>query len=450
MTLYQNVLETVGNTPLIRLHRIAPHLPVELYGKFEAANPGGSTKDRIGIGMIEAAEKEGRLKPGGIIIEATAGNTGVGLALAAAIRGYRCIFTLPDKMSEEKVRLLQAFGAEVVRTPSNVPPDSPESYNGVADRLAKEIPGAFRPSQFANQANPDAHYKTTGPEIWKDTSGRVDVFVAGAGTGGTISGVGRYLKEQKPSIKIVLADPEGSILSGDSPHQFLVEGIGEDFIPYTFTRQVVDEFVRISDRESFTIARRLAREEGLLVGSSAGTAVAAAIKYAERLKGGEVVVAMLSDTGRNYISKMFNEKWLEAHDLIDAGTKQLTVHDVVKMKKKELVMEIEHNATISEAIILMHKNNISQLPVVKDRKAVGNVNEKNLMQLIHQGVDIAGPVESVMGAPFPTVHKTTDINEVFRLLMGPNPAVMVEEDEKMVGILTPLDLVDCWTKRSKA
>ncbi len=450
MALYQNVLETIGNTPLIRLNRIAPHLPVELYGKFEAANPGGSTKDRIGISMIEAAEKEGKLKPGGTIIEATAGNTGVGLALAAAIRGYRCIFTLPDKMSEEKVRLLQAFGAEVVRTPSNVPPDSTESYNGVADRLAKEIPGAFRPSQFANQSNPDAHYRTTGPEIWKDTGGRVDIFVAGAGTGGTISGVGRYLKEQKPSVKIVLADPEGSILSGDSPRKYLVEGIGEDFIPFTFTRQVVDEFVRVSDRESFAVARRLAREEGLLVGSSAGTAVAAAIKYAERLKGGEVVVAMLPDTGRNYLSKMFNEKWLEANHLIDAGAKQLTAHDVIKLKKKERVTGLHHNATISEAVTLMHKNNISQLPVVRDNKAIGSVSEKNLMQLIHQGMAIDSPVETVMGDPFPTVHKATDIDEVFRLLMGPNPAVMVEEDDKTIGILTPLDLIDCWTKRSKA
>lgn len=319
MPLYQNVLETIGRTPLVRLKGIEGDHQIELYGKLEAANPGGSVKDRIGLAMIEAAEREGKLKPGGTIIEATAGNTGVGLALVAAIRGYRCKFVVPDKMSEEKIRLLEAYGAEVVRTRSDVPPDSAENYINLAARLAKETPGAFCASQFTNDANPRAHYLTTGPEIWKDTGGRIDVLVAGVGTGGTISGAGRYLKEKKPEMKIVVADPEGSILSGDSPHQFLVEGIGEDFIPETFDRRVVDDYVRVSDRESFTMARRLAREEGLLVGSSSGTALAAAVKYAKKLKNSEVVVVILPDTGRNYISKIFDEKWLETHGLIEKG-----------------------------------------------------------------------------------------------------------------------------------
>ena len=315
MTRYQSVLDIIGGTPLIRLNKIAKHLPVEMYVKYEAANPGGSIKDRIALAMIEAAEKEGRLKPGGTIVEATAGNTGVGLALAAAVKGYRCIFTVPHKMSDEKVKLLEAFGAEVVRTRDDVPPDSPESYNGVAIRIADEIPGAFRTAQFFNQNNPEAHYLTTGPEIWSDTEGRVDALVCGVGTGGTISGAGKYLKEQRPEVKIVLADPEGSILSGDKPRPFLVEGIGEDFFPETYNPDIVDEFIRISDKESFTIARRLAHEEGLLVGSSSGTAVAAALSYARTLEKGKLVVVVLPDTGRNYLSRIFNEQWLKEHCL---------------------------------------------------------------------------------------------------------------------------------------
>ena len=293
-----NILESIGNTPLVRLNRIGQGLKATLLAKVESLNPGGSVKDRVAVQMIDAAEREGALKPGGVIIEATAGNTGVGLALVAAIRGYRCIFVLPDKMSEDKISLLRAYGAEVVITPTSVPPDSPESYNGVADRLAREIPGAFRPNQFANPNNPLAHYQTTGPEIWEDSGRAVEVFVAGMGTGGTISGTAKYLREKNPRVVIVGADPEGSILSGDAPHSYRVEGIGEDFIPRTFDRQVVDEMVRVSDRDSFNTARKLAREEGLLVGGSAGTAVAAALKYAERLTEHRTIVVLLPDTGQ--------------------------------------------------------------------------------------------------------------------------------------------------------
>src|SRR5262245_51950591 len=279
----QSLLDYVGETPLVRLMRLAEGLPAQVWVKVESMNPGGSVKDRVGIAMIEQAEAEGRLGPGGTIIEATAGNTGVGLAMVAAVKGYRCIFVLPDKMSDEKVRLLKAYGAEIVITPTAVAPDSPESYNGVADRLAREIPGAWRPNQFGNLANPEVHYRSTGPEIWRQTGGRITAFVAGVGTGGTVSGVGQFLKEQDANIKVVGADPEGSVLSGDSPRPWKVEGIGEDFVPRTLNGQVVDEWIRIGDAESFHTARALARREGILAGGSSGTNVAAALRYARRL-----------------------------------------------------------------------------------------------------------------------------------------------------------------------
>src|SRR5262245_14281764 len=295
-----NILQSIGRTPLVRLRHLAQGLSVPVYVKMESQNPGGSVKDRVAVAMITEAERRGHLRPGGTIIEATAGNTGVGLAMVAAVRGYRCIFVLPDKMASEKIALLKAYGAEVVITPTNVPPDSPDSYNGVADRLTREIPGAWRPNQFANMANPEVHYRTTGPEIWEQTEGRVTAFVAGVGTGGTISGVGRYLKERNPEVKIIGADPEGSVLSGGSPKAWKVEGIGEDFVPKTLNSQFVDEWIRVGDAEAFQIARALARREGILVGGSSGTAVAAALRYARRLTGDNLVVALCADTGRNY------------------------------------------------------------------------------------------------------------------------------------------------------
>src|SRR5947207_1960198 len=311
----ETILQSIGKTPLVRLRRLTEGLQANVYVKVEALNPGGSVKDRVGGAMITEAERRGWLRPGGTIIEATAGNTGVGLAMAAAVKGYRCIFVLPDKMSAEKILLLKAYGAEVIITPTNVAPDSPDSYNGVADRLGREIPGSWRPNQFTNLANPEIHYRTTGREIWEQTDGRVTAFVGGVGTGGTVSGVARYLKEQNPDIKIIGADPEGSVLSGDTPRPWKVEGIGEDFVPKTLNSQLVDEWIRIGDAESFHTARALARREGLLVGGSSGTAVAAPLRYARRLGKDHLVVALCADTGRNYLSKFFSDDWLGENHL---------------------------------------------------------------------------------------------------------------------------------------
>src|SRR5262245_49268219 len=308
--MFETILDTVGRTPLVLLNRLCEGLQAKIAVKVEFTNPGGSVKDRVALAMITEAERRGHLRPGGTIIEATAGNTGVGLAMVAAVKGYRCIFVLPDKMSQEKILLLKAYGAEVVVTPTGVAPDSPESYNGVADRLAREIPGAWRPNQFTNMANPEAHYRTTGPEIWQQTDGRVTVFVAGVGTGGTVTGVGRYLKEQNSDIKIIGADPDGSVLSGGSGKPWKVEGIGKDYVPKTLNSQMVDEWIRVTDAESFHIAREIARREGILLGGSSGTNVAAALRYAQRLSGDQLVVAIGADTGRNYLSKFYNDEWL--------------------------------------------------------------------------------------------------------------------------------------------
>ncbi|MFA4966041.1 MAG: cystathionine beta-synthase [Thermoleophilia bacterium] len=447
MKYHQSVLETIGQTPLVRLNRVTDGLPVTLLGKFEAVNPGGSIKDRIGVAMIADAEAHGLLKPGGTIIEATAGNTGVGLALAAAVKGYHCIFVLPDKMSQEKVALLQAYGAEIVLTPSSVAPDSPESYNGVADRLAREISGAFRPGQFGNQRNPEAHYLTTGPEIWRDTEGRIDAFVAGVGTGGTISGVGRYLKERKPEVTVVCADPQGSILSGDSPRAYLVEGIGEDYVPATFDRQVVDEFVRVSDAESFAMARRLAREEGLLVGGSSGTAVAAALKYARRLPAGAVIVAALPDTGRNYLSTFYSDRWLEEHGLAQADRPRISAGDVLHAKRRtDPLISVGSAALVIDAVRALELYDISQLPVIDGGEVVGNVNEAALAKALHDGVDPrATSVADVMGSPPPQIDEATDISEPYRLLLGGHGGVLVAHAGTPVGLLTRYDLLDYWT-----
>jgi len=459
MAQYSSILGAIGRTPLVRLNRIAADIASPIYAKVEFLNPGGSVKDRIGLAMVEAAEREGLLKPGGTIVEGTAGNTGVGLALAAAVKGYRMIAVMPDKMSEDKVSLLRAYGAEVVITPTHVPPDSPESYNGVADRLAREIPGAWHPNQFANPFNPLAHTLTTGPEIWQDSQGQVEVFVAGMGTGGTISGIARHLKEQNPRIAIVGADPEGSILSGDSPHAYKVEGIGEDFIPRTFNRQVVDEMVRVSDKESFNTARRLAREEGILAGGSSGTAVAAALKYARRLRRPQYMVVLLPDTGRNYLSKIFSDRWMQESGFWEDHTRHsLTVGEILANK---LANHVEWPALIfvspqdklSKAITLMETHNISQLPVVEDDRVVGGINESSILKLLNDGLDFANQeVGPVMGKPLPGLDARTDSSEAYRLLLAGAAGIVVTQDAggHCIGVITRSDLIASWVRRGDA
>ncbi|MCX7819051.1 MAG: cystathionine beta-synthase [Kiritimatiellae bacterium] len=445
-----NVLEAIGRTPLIRLNRLAQHLASPIYVKAEFMNPGGSVKDRPALAMIEAAERSGQLRPGGTIIEATAGNTGVGLALVAAVKGYRLIVVMPDKMSEDKMRLLRALGAEVVVTATNVPPDSPDSYNGVADRLAREIPGAFRPNQFANEANPEAHYRTTGPEIWEQTEGRIGVFVAGMGTGGTISGVGRFLKERNPEIRIVGADPEGSILSGDQPRAYLVEGIGEDFVPRTFDRPVVDEMIRVSDRESFQTARRLAREEGILAGGSSGTAVAAALKYAETLSPPRIVVVLLPDTARNYLTKCFNDDWMREHGFWEReNRRRRTLADVLRRKymMPELIA-VAPRDRLRRAVELMHVYNISQLPVIEGGRAVGSLQEATIMKLLLDGIDASNQeVGAVMGRPLPELEEGVDIAAAYRRFLAGAPAILVTKDGAPTGVVTKMDLIDLFIMR---
>ncbi len=449
MRCHENVLATIGRTPLIRLSRVADGVPAMLLAKVECFNPGGSVKDRVGLRMIEDAEEKGLLKPGGTIVEATAGNTGAGLALVAAIKGYRSIFVLPDKMSEDKINLLKAYGAEVVITPTSVPPDSPESYNGVAERLAREIPGAYRPNQFANPENPAAHYHSTGPEIWEDTDGKVDVFVAGMGTGGTISGTGKYLKEKNPNIVVVGADPAGSVLSGDAPRSYKVEGVGEDFIPATFNRQAIDEMVRVTDAESFAMARRLAREEGLLVGGSAGMATAAAVKYSRRMAPGKVVVVLLPDTGRNYLTRIFSDTWMRENGFSSEVPESCTAGDVVRSKRGALdFIGIESDRTALDALGIMDERAISQLPVLEGGRVVGSLNEMTLVKLLHDGLDLrAKRVSEVMGKPMPTVEESTDISEPYRLLMAGHSGVVVTGHGQPRGFISRIDLADFWSKK---
>src|SRR6059036_2799047 len=332
---YPNVLELVGGTPIVRLDRISRAVPGTILAKLEYLNPGGSVKDRIGIAMIEAAERDGLLKPGGTIVEPTSGNTGVGLAMAAALKGYRCIFVMPDKMSQEKISMLRAYGAEVVITPTAVEPDSPESYYSVSSRLAEEIPGGFKPDQYSNMANPDSHYEVTGPEILEQTGGEIDALVISVGTGGTISGVGRFFKERKPEVLIVGADPEGSVYTAQDEadvHPYLVEGIGKDSWPQTMDPEVVDEWIRVSDRDSFLLARRLAREEGILAGGSAGTTVWAALRIAGRFGTEARILTLIPDTGRNYLSKFFDDNWMLDHGFLERHAPAPTVEAVLSAK----------------------------------------------------------------------------------------------------------------------
>lgn len=444
-TLCDNVLEAIGDTPLVRVRRIATGLTAAIYAKIEFVNPGGSVKDRIALAMVEAAEREGLLKPGGTIVEATSGNTGVGLAMVAAVKGYRCVFIMPDKMSTEKTRLLRAYGAEVVMTPTSAETNSPEGYGGVATRLANEIPNAWQPNQFANLTNPDYHYQVTGPEIWKQTAGKVTVFVAGIGTGGTISGVGRYLKEQNPDVKIVAADPEGSILSGDRPKPWDVEGIGEDYVPKTLNPQVVDEWIRVSDAESFTVARNMARTEGLLVGGSCGTAMAAGLRYAQRLGPDDMVVVLCPDTGRNYLSKMYSDEWMIEKGFMKPEVQSHTVGELLARRGNVPVISVDPEEKAEQAIALLRRHDISQLPVIEDGKVVGCIRELTVARLLHQATDPRQvSVRAIMARPMPTIDEHVDLDEVYRVLSAGNSGVVVTCGGKVSAVVSRIDLINFW------
>ena len=451
---YNTVLETVGWTPMIRLNRVTDGARTPVYAKAEFFNPGGSVKDRIGLAMIEAAEEEGRLKPGGTIVEGTSGNTGVGLAIAAAIKGYRCIFTMPDKMSQEKVRLLKGFGAEVIVTPTAVPPDHPDNYVQTAKRIVQETPGAILADQFYNPVNPQVHYATTGPEIWSQTEGRITHLVSAAGTGGTISGCGKFLKEKKPSLRVIGGDPDGSIFAEyHRTHEkgegapYKVEGIGNDKIPSTLWFDVIDEMVTISDRDAFRMARRLTREEGLFVGGSAGLIVSLAVRVAKEVDDpNALVVCILPDTGERYLSKVYNDEWLRENRLLEP--ERINAGDFVARKDTAAppLVSVSSETSVREALQLFNRFNISQLPVCDSESCVGSVAEGALMaRVIEDQSALDRPLHDMMDAAFPVVESGTPMPAVGRLLTRQNPAVLVRDNGTLVGIVTRFDMVSFLT-----
>ena len=458
---FPTVLELVGATPVVRLDKLSPYGGAQILAKLEYLNPGGSVKDRIGLPMIEAAEREGRLKPGGTIVEPTSGNTGVGLAIAAAIKGYRCIFVMPDKMSQEKIALLRAYGAEVVITPTAVDHDSPESYYSVSDRLAEEIPGGFKPDQYSNMNNPEAHYRQTGPELWEQTGGGdIDAIVISVGTGGTISGVGRYFKERKPEVLIIGADPEGSVYTAKDErdlHPYLVEGIGKDTWPETMDPDVVDEWIRVSDRDSFLWARRLAREEGLLAGGSGGTSMYAAVQIAKRLGAGKRVLMMIPDSGRNYLSKFYDDNWMLEHGFLERQAPLPTVEEVLRAKHGgELpdLVTISAHQKVGEGIDTMQRYGISQLPVVRDGSCdsladvIGSLQDRALLERVFTNPDILNEdVASAMQPPLGAVEASATLDDVFATLSGGANAIVVARDGKPVGVLTRSDLLEFLARR---
>jgi cystathionine beta-synthase len=452
-----NVLETLGNTPLVRFNAITRGIRTPVVGKLEMLNPGGSVKDRIGIRMIEEAERRGWLRAGGTIVEPTSGNTGVGLAIAAAVKGYHCIFVMPDKVAPEKVALLRAYGAEVVTTPTAVERDSPESYYSVADRLTREVPNAFQPNQYFNPMNPKTHYESTGPELWRQTAGKITHFVAGVGTGGTISGTARYLKEQNPEIRVVGVDPEGSIYTTDQLHTYKVEGVGEDFWPGTFDRTMVDEWVQANDRDSFVTARRVTREEGILVGGSGGMAVWGALEVARKIDDANaLVVVLIPDSGRGYLSKIYSDDWMRENGFLSRFSRPTRVGRLVNERGSDVpnVVAVVCDQTVAEAIELLRHHEISQLPVlrcgarsadgrIEIQEIAGSLQERTLLDHLYRNPDILSvQVSTIMDAPFNLVDANEEIERIFPLMATGSPAVIVQRDGYVEGVVTRADLLE--------
>jgi cystathionine beta-synthase len=452
-----NLLATLGNTPLVRFNAVTRGIRTPVLAKLEMLNPGGSVKDRIGIRMIEEAERRGWLRPGGTLVEPTSGNTGVGLAIAAAVKGYHCIFVMPDKVAPEKVALLRAYGAEVVTTPTAVERDSPESYYSVADRLTREVPNAFQPNQYFNPMNPKTHYESTGPEIWRQSGGKITHFVAGVGTGGTISGAARYLKERNPAVRVVGVDPEGSIYTTDQLHTYKVEGVGEDFWPGTFDRTMVDEWVQVVDRDSFITARRVTREEGILIGGSGGMAVWAALEVARKVDDASaLVVVLLPDSGRGYLSKIYSDDWMRENGFLSRFSRPTRVGRLVAERGSVVpnVVAVMCEDTVAQAIEILRQHEISQVPVlrcgarsadgrIEIQEIVGSLQERTLLDHLYRNPDIlSAQVSTIMDAPFNLVDANEEIERIFPLLATGSPAVLVQRDGYIVGVVTRADLLE--------
>lgn len=448
---YNSILDAIGRTPLIKLNKITKGLKPHIFVKAEFLNPGGSVKDRIGIEIIEDAERSGRLKPHGTIVESTSGNTGMGLALAAAVKGYKTVFTMPDKMSQEKISNLRAFGAEVIVTPTAVPHESPESYTEVAKKRVRETPNAILADQYENPKNPEAHYKTTGPEIWEQTGGQIDHFICGIGTGGTISGTGKYLKEKNPNMKVIGVDIKGSVLQEyfykkkyePTFKTYKVEGIGQDYIPKTLDFSVVDEVLLVDDQESFLAARKITREEGIFIGGSAGTALHAALEYCKKIDKDDIVVILLPDGGSRYVSKIFNDVWMRENGFLKP--ERITLKYILTYKSGEIpqIVSVEKNSTVRNALELIRQYGISQLPVLEQTRCIGTVTEAKLLsEVLHDQTMFEKNVEQTMDAPLPSIHMNEEMNSAVKFFAQKNPAVIVYDDEKPIGIITRFDLLD--------
>ncbi len=459
LRVYDDILQTIGKTPLVRLQRLGSSLPCPLYAKVEFFNPGGSVKDRIAVNIIEEAERSGRLKPGGMVVESTSGNTGLGLAMVCANKGYKATFVLPDKMSQEKIQLLRAFGARVIITPTAVAPGDPRSYISVARRIVDETPNSILANQYHNPENPHSHYLTTGPEIWQQTGGKVTDVVIGMGTGGTISGTGKYLKQQNPQIKVIGVDPEGSILAETwrqghipaeiQPRTYKVEGIGEDFLPSTIDFSVIDEVIRVGDKESFVWARRLVKEEGIFCGGSAGTALSAAMQYAARLTPDHLVVVLLPDSGSRYLSKFYDDKWMRENGMMSADWCEASLKEVLAAKPAQQLIVAHEDDHLTDVIAAMKAHDISQMPVVNaDQSLAGLVSEVDLLKYLVEDNHLQSPNERISGIMRPVENvfpASTAVETILPAIIG-NQVVLVTEDNHPVGILTKIDILDFITR----